>query len=160
MQAKLSILGNGASALTQLMGAMLGEHSKMTKKFAIFEALVNTYAGVTMALRFLKPPESWIAAAHSLAMGMKQVKAIKGSSPGGSDAGGSFGGGGGGVPTSGQSIPEPAAPQSDVARRAERGHVEIHIANMIGDRTWVANNLVPLLEVVNRDRGWSVEVAS
>jgi hypothetical protein len=154
---KMSIMSEGANAMTSLMGAVLGENSKTTQKFAIFEALVNTYAGVTMALRFLKPPESWIAAAQSLAMGMKQVKAIKSASPGGSGSSGSIGGG---VPTTGQSIPEPMAEPATSAPRTERGHVEIHIANMIGDRTWVANNLVPLLEDLHRDRGWSVGVAA
>lgn len=141
-----------ATGMNSLVSAMLGEEHAIAKKFAIADALINTYAGVTEALRSYPPPQSWALAAQTLAMGMRQVSAIRSTSPGSSG-----GGGGVGVP----SAPEPpeidrVVPEVDqiepVATNEERRFTqEIHLHNVIGEETWIRNNVAPTLRELQRD---------
>lgn len=64
------------------------EGSALQKAFAIADAVINTYVGVTSALRSLPPPASYAAAATTLVQGMSAVRRIKRT-----EAGGSIGGG-------------------------------------------------------------------
>jgi hypothetical protein len=154
---QMNIATAGMGALTQLLGATLGENHKITKSFAIAEALVNTYAGVTQALRFYPPPQSWIMAAASLAMGIKQVQAIKATAPGTGGGGGSVGGGSystqGSVPTS-----EPAATPATTEKQRDAGKFEVHIYNPVGERAWFEQNIVPLFTEARRNRSFDAEV--
>ena len=91
---------NGKYAIDQaanLMGS-LGELSKKNAKaqkaFAISQAVINTYLGVTKALATLPPPASFITAAATLAAGLANVVKIKGTDETGSGGGGSISGGG------------------------------------------------------------------
>ena len=134
-----------ASSMVDLTAAFLSDQHSVTKAFGIADAIVNTHAGVTQALRYYPPPQSWAMAAQSLAMGLEQVRAIKAASPSG-NIGGSI---------STPSMPDfeiPDVPSVDPAPQAGGGTVvELHIQNMIGEESWVRNNLAPILRDVQRD---------
>jgi hypothetical protein len=157
-QAQLAVVQTNLGMMTNIVAASLGENHKITKAFAIAEALVNTYAGVTMALRFHEPPRSWLMAASSLAMGLKQVQAIRSSVPGGAAQSGTVGGGGGAnVPAT--TMPA-AEPQRVVEKEQQGGKIEVKIYNPIVSKEWIANELAPTLEELNRRRGWTVEASA
>jgi hypothetical protein len=100
-QQKLSVVGDAFGALASIFG----ESSKAGKAFAISQALINTYLGVTTALSapsVLPQPFAIIqkvaAVAISLATGLKAVKQIAATPPMAASAGG---GGGSTVPAVG-----------------------------------------------------------
>jgi len=78
-------------SLTESFGK---KNTALSKAFGISQALINTYVGVTQALRTLPPPASYAAAAATLAQGLAQVASIRSVSNTG-------GGGGGGASSSG-----------------------------------------------------------
>jgi len=71
------------------------KNTALSKAFGIAQALINTYVGVTQALRTLPPPASYAAAAATLASGLAQVASIRSISDSGK------GGAGGGSVSSG-----------------------------------------------------------
>ena len=77
-------------ALSSLARQGGSELFNISKGFAIAGALINTYEGITEALK-LPPPLSYIEAARVGALGFAQVASIRNTRPGG----GSFGGSGG-----------------------------------------------------------------
>ena len=101
-------------------------------------------------------------AAVARIQGMAAIASIVASSFTGGGGSGAGGGGAvaGGGPSIQSAIPEPSAPTMDAdgEKQRETGKTTIIIQNMIGERSWVTNNLVPLLEESQRDRGWNVEV--
>lgn len=117
MQALRSTAGMFGSlqSLTESFGK---KNTAMSKAFGIAQALINTYVGVTQALRTLPPPASYAAAAATLAQGLAQVASIRSISDSGKGGGGgasassgagaaaaaSGGGGGGGGQGGGNSV--------------------------------------------------------
>jgi len=101
----LKATANFFGSLVTLMDAFGKKNTALAKAFGIAEAIINTYVGVTQALKALPPPASYIAAAAVLAKGLAAVAVIArtNTSGGGNSAGGgsgaisSAGGGGGGA---------------------------------------------------------------
>lgn len=97
-----------AGALADMTASTANSNKKMfelNKAAGITNAIINTYEGVTQALKSYPPPISFAMAGAQLAAGMAQVAAIKSQSFGGKGGGGSVaapstiaGGGGGGSP--------------------------------------------------------------
>ena len=119
--------------------------------FAITEAIVNTYAGVTQALRFYPPPHSWIMAASTLAMGMKQVSAIRSTSEGnaGGSGAGSLGGGGESPASSmGSSSSAPMAEtmQTSTPRQTPASVFEVHLHNVYDLNQAVDEFVIPRIK--------------
>jgi hypothetical protein len=73
----LMMMGQGLMAL----GAHNKKMFKLGQAASIAGALINTYEGVTQALKAYPPPYSFIAAGAQLAMGMAQVAQIKSQKP-------------------------------------------------------------------------------
>lgn len=95
----MGTLTDGAQAETEgavqgILGS-LGQLFGGSKKFAAAQALINTLVGATEALK-LPFPANLAAYAKVLATGLSAVSAIKGASPGGSNAGPRGAGGAGG----------------------------------------------------------------
>lgn len=68
-------------ARADLFGAisgLIGEETALGKAAAIAQATINTYQGATKALASLPPPASYIAAATTIATGLKSVGKIVG----------------------------------------------------------------------------------
>lgn len=83
-------------AASQSLLAAMSEFSKkgsaINKAFAVADALINTYKGVTAALAMpAGPPASFIAAAATLTQGMAAVKKIMQTAPGKASTGGAGG---------------------------------------------------------------------
>lgn len=136
--------------MNQVTAAFLGENHKVAKSFALAEALVNTYAGVTEALRFYPPPKSWLLAAQTLAMGMQQVNAIRATGPGSSGAGGGIAGGGG----AGGDV-EPTAPVSDRPVAPVQNRIlDLTLTGntILGEREYIRTRLAPEIVAAVRDR--------
>lgn len=76
--AKDNAILKSRSSLFGSISKIIGEETVLGKAAAIAEATMNTYAGVTMALRSLPPPASFIAAAATGAQGLAQVASIAG----------------------------------------------------------------------------------
>lgn len=72
-------------SLTESFGK---KNTALSKAFGISQALINTYVGVTQALRTLPPPASYAAAAATLAQGLAQVASIRSVSDTGKGGGG------------------------------------------------------------------------
>lgn len=72
-------------SLTESFGK---KNTALSKAFGIAQALINTYVGVTQALRTLPPPASYAAAAATLAQGLAQVASIRSISDTGKGGGG------------------------------------------------------------------------
>lgn len=87
MQALRSTAGMFGSlqSLTESFGK---KNTALSKAFGIAQALINTYVGVTQALRTLPPPASYAAAAATLAQGLAQVASIRSISDSGKGGGG------------------------------------------------------------------------
>ena len=89
---------NASNQMYTLLSDYADEHSTLMKAFAIANATVNTYVGVTQALASSPPPVSFVMAGMVLASGLASVLKIvntkKGSSPSPS---GTVGGGGSGT---------------------------------------------------------------
>jgi len=106
------------SGTAQLFGA-LGQLFEGNKKFAIAEALINTFQAVTAALKNPPgPPFTIPAAVAAGAFGLAQVQKIRSQRPG-SGGGGSISGPGGGGGQIGAFSPTPTGPQ--------QGPVEIRV---------------------------------
>ena len=119
---------------------------KIGQKFAIAEALVNTYAGATQALR-LPFPSNIAALAKTLAAGFKQVKSIKSTQPG---SAGSVGGVGSG---SVSSRAAPAAPPPLEAPGArEQGVVNFIFEGDVLDEDKLALKVGGIMEGLSQDR--------
>jgi hypothetical protein len=93
------------------------------------------------------------------------VGGLAGGVGGADDEGGGVGGGSASAPSPSTQGSVPETPTTtptaaDAERTRERGKTTIIIQNMIGERTWVANNLIPLLEEAEGNRGWNAEVRS
>lgn len=73
---------SGTSHLLSALGNLAEEGSKLHKAFAIADAVINTYQGVTKALATLPPPASYIAAAATLVQGLAAVRRITRTRPG------------------------------------------------------------------------------
>ena len=91
LRSTASLFGS-LQGLTESFGK---KNTALSKAFGIAQALINTYVGVTQALRTLPPPASYAAAAATLASGLAQVASIRSISDSGK------GGGGGGSVSSG-----------------------------------------------------------
>ena len=81
---------------------LLGQNSKAGKAFAVAQALINTYQGVTaeLATKTATPFEFGLKVANiatTVAIGLKSVRDILKTNPSSSGGGGSSAGGGGGV---------------------------------------------------------------
>ena len=91
-------LFDALSSLTREGG---NELFNISKGFAIAGALINTYEGITEALK-LPPPLSYVEAARVAALGFAQVASIRNTRPGSGGSGGSGGVGGGAAATGGE----------------------------------------------------------
>jgi hypothetical protein len=74
---KVEVAKAGFSTILEQGATFNKEMFEINKKVQIATALVNTYAGVTNALKTYPPPFSFIMAGAQLAFGMAQVNAIK-----------------------------------------------------------------------------------
>ena len=106
---------DGASSLFGSLSQLAGKNAKLQKGFAIGEATINTFKGVTNALAQPLPvPVNFITAAAVLAAGIKSVQNImKQDTNGGGSGGGSLSGGSALGASGGVSLinSEPAQPQ-------------------------------------------------
>ena len=87
-------------ATSQLFGSLAQlskKNAKLQKAFAIGEATVNTYKGVTVALASAPPPANFILAAANLAAGLASIRNIIGTSEDGGGSGGGMSSSGGGI---------------------------------------------------------------
>lgn len=87
-------------ATSQLFGSLAQlskKNAKLQKAFAIGEATVNTYKGVTVALASSPPPANFILAAANLAAGLAAIRNIIGTSEDGGGSGGGMSSSGGGI---------------------------------------------------------------
>lgn len=82
---------NNTANLFGSLAELSKKNAKAQKGFAIGQATINTFQGVTKALAAYPPPFSFLAAAAALAAGLVQVKNIIGTKE---DGGGGSGGGG------------------------------------------------------------------
>lgn len=82
-----------AASLLGSLSEITKKHAKLSKGFAIGQAIINTYQGVTKALATLPPPASYVAAAATLAAGIANVMKIKNTDTEGGAASISSGGG-------------------------------------------------------------------
>jgi hypothetical protein len=115
-QAANAMKANVGSAVTAVTGSLSALWSK-SKKFAIADALANTYVAFNRALANPPgPPFSYVQAAAALASGMAQVRAIQSTNPGSSGGGG--GGGAASAPAAAAAPPTQAIHISGV----DRGH--------------------------------------
>ena len=141
---QIQLTAQGFAAMGQLMEAFHVGSFKTQQKFAIAEAVINTYAGVTQALRAFPPPKSWIMAAMTLAKGKQQIDAIRSATPGGGAASGS-GGTGGDSGAGGASPPEIPTVAEDQRKQIHERHVTIQLVNVIGTREFVDTQVIPSL---------------
>lgn len=74
---KVEVAKAGFSTILEQGATFNKEMFEINKKVQIATALINTYAGVTNALKMYPPPFSFIMAGAQLAFGMAQVNAIK-----------------------------------------------------------------------------------
>lgn len=128
---QLSSVANMFGALAALTAAG-GEQSKknfeLSKKLAIAEAIVNTHASVTYALKNPPgPPWSYVQAAAALAYGMAQVRAISSTTWQGAGGGGAGGGGGSGAGMASPQMNERQLGMIDGQRTGGRGGAVINI---------------------------------
>ena len=127
-------------ATAQLFGSLAQlskKNAKLQKAFAIGEATVNTYKGVTVALASAPPPANFILAAANLAAGLAAIRNIIGTSEDGSGSGGggSFSGGVGSLEVSTQPNINTSAQPSTLLN--EQGQI-INQQNQTQPQVWVS----------------------
>jgi len=129
-------------ATSQLFGSLAQlskKNAKLQKAFAIGEATVNTYKGVTVALASSPPPANFILAAANLAAGLAAIRNIIGTSEDGSGSGGggmsSSGGGVGSLEVSTQPNINTSAQPSTLLN--EQGQI-INQQNQTQPQVWVS----------------------
>lgn len=129
-------------ATSQLFGSLAQlskKNAKLQKAFAIGEATVNTYKGVTVALASSPPPANFILAAANLAAGLAAIRNIIGTSEDGSGSGGggmsSSGGGIGSLDVSTQPNINTSAQPSTLLN--EQGQI-INQQNQTQPQVWVS----------------------
>ena len=94
-----------ASQTAGNMVQILGEETEAGKAMAIVQATIDTFKGAQSAyasmagIPVVGPVLGAVAAAAAVAMGLKNIQAIRSASSGGGGGGGSAGGGGGAAPT-------------------------------------------------------------
>jgi hypothetical protein len=146
--ADIKATAQGFGALSDLALNFGKTGIKAGKAFGIAEAIINTHAGATAALRLPWPKSLW-AMAQVLAAGMRQVSAIRSVSdnPSGGASGGASGGIGGGDTSAGPTAPrEPEAlPPSATAQPTGRV-LKIEVDNFYGNREWIRNELAPAIK--------------
>ena len=123
-----------------------------SKGVAIAEALVNTYTGVSAALRM--GPKGIPMAALVLAQGLQNVQRIKGTNVGSEGSGGGgMGGGSGSVPET----PEAPQPIEPAKPAAARGSLEIHLIGNVMTPEFTRETLIPELRKAGMD-GYDIGV--
>ena len=93
MSAGATALTTDAAGMVSSVLGSLGQLFQGSKTIAIAQALINTFQGITEALK-LPFPASLAAAAQVAATGFAQVAAIRSTNPGGGGSGGAVGAGG------------------------------------------------------------------
>lgn len=86
--AKEAAIKRGQRATLQATASFLGMLGEKNKNFAIAEAIINTYLGVSKTLATYPYPYNLVPAALHLAQGIAQVSAIRSGGGGGSVTGG------------------------------------------------------------------------
>lgn len=116
LRSSASMFGS-LQSLTESFGK---KNTALSKAFGIAQALINTYVGVTQALRTLPPPASYAAAAATLAQGLAQVASIRSISDTGK-------GGGGGASASSGAGAAAAATGGGTANGGQTGGNSVYI---------------------------------
>ncbi len=140
----------------------LAKHNKtafeMNKAFAISDAIINTYKGVTKSLSDYPMPIAAIFAAMHLAQGMLQVKKIKQQQFGGKSAGGGGGAGGGAGAGAGTGRPRGGAPEPRRQRTEDRKRTQVKVdfsglsdEDIVTDAPAFARSIVTNLNEAYRD---------
>jgi len=143
-------------ALSNLTATGSEKMFKVSKGFAIAEATMSTYQAAANALA-TKPffPNGLLALGVALTQGFAQVKAIKGTSPGGGSGGGGGTSSGGGVssPTPRESGQRMAITPPQEAEERRSVGLTVNIENVHGnaDAAWVRDSLAPELKKVLTD---------
>lgn len=109
---------NDTASLFGTLSEFSKKNAKVQKGFAIGQATINTYQGVTKALAAYPPPFSFLAAAAALAAGLLQVKNIIATK----EDGGTPSGGGVGSPPSLEAINTPPAGVQPSTQLDENGN--------------------------------------
>lgn len=91
MKQKSSMIYGELSSLVQGLQTNNKKLFKLQKAFAMSDAIVNTWQGVSKALATYPPPLSFVMAGAQLAAGLNAVNHIKNQSMGGGGGGGSVG---------------------------------------------------------------------
>jgi hypothetical protein len=81
-QAKQDAIASATAGLFGALSGLLGENSKIGKKFAVGDAIIQTYLGVAKALGSAPPPINFITAASVAASGIANVRKILSTNPG------------------------------------------------------------------------------
>ena len=135
---------NFFGTMTKLTETAGNEQSAIHKKFAMFEAVTNTWAGATRALR-LPWPENLVAFAQTLATGKGAIDSIKGSSPG-TESSGTANSGAGDTSTTVPAI-EPV-PTDTVSTQQQNKALFINFAPgmIIGPENYMREQFIPELK--------------
>jgi hypothetical protein len=129
------------------------------KKIRIAEAVINTFAGATNALR-LPFPKNLAALAKVIATGKKQIQTIKSATPGGGGGGGGGGAGGGEGAPAAPAPPTPVLPEPPIeAAGVPRAfNVDVSVAGFVGDEAELSSSLASVFrEAVGDDVDLGVE---
>ena len=144
--------------ITTVLEGFLGKNNSITKTYAIANAIMNTWQGVTMALADNHPPWSFIQAAAVLAQGMAAVENIRSTTPGGG-ASGSLVASPGASPEASGSGGAGGADATSVSSelnsaRSDPTHItEIHFHGpVMGTDTYINNTLIPRINEAFRNR--------
>jgi hypothetical protein len=156
----LSVTSTMFGALAGAASQFFGEQSAAAKAFGVLEVMVNTQRAVMQAWAAYPPPYGSIMAAAAYIQGATSIARILGAGKGAGGVG--SGSSAPSSPSTQGSVPETptATTPAETEQHRERGRTTIIIQNMIGERSWVANNLIPLLEEAEGNRGWNAEVRS
>lgn len=134
-------------ALYNLTGQKQKELFIAHQAFAVAEALINTYAAVTMALRSAPPPWNFALAAAVSAFGMAQVASIAAQKPSGM-ASASATSGGGGYAYSQPTTSQWEQPQTETPRSVS---ITVNVLGNVVDHDAFARELISALKKAEED---------
>ena len=138
-------------ALNQQIGGIQTGNRKifaLQKALAISEAVVNTYAGVTRALKDYPAPISYAVAAATAAFGFARVAAIASQSLGGGRGGGAGSGGGGSGAISGSRSPADLAADTRPTD-PQRGTLNVSVQGIDEDALLSGRQLSSIIDQIN-----------